>query len=316
MLKSQIARFDSEALRTFFMVAELRSFSEAAEVLHKTTSAVSYRIKALESTLDTQLFVRTTRTVTLTPSGEVLFAKASRVFEWMETLPQELKQADDGVESRFVLVISYLLYQADTIAELLAHLTKQFPNVPLRVRQAVYMGVWDEMRFHDGQVAIGVPGFDTTDENFSTAPLGVVNWVFVVAPEHPLASAPSPLGNDILRRFPAVNIEDTALRLTKRTAWRLPGQSEIIVPDLEAKIACHVRGLGGGFLPEAKVRPLLQRRQLVKCPVVVGRQPSPLALAWRREGAGKITAHLRDLCLSRDKLVLPLFDPIDSTLAA
>jgi LysR family transcriptional activator of the allD operon len=309
--KSKIARFDAEALRTFFIVAELRSFSEAAEVLHKTTPAVSYRIKTLENSLNTQLFVRTTRTVTLTPSGAVLFAKASRIFEWMETLPQELKQADDGVESRFVLVISYLLYEADAIAALVAHLTERFPHVPLRVRQAVYMGVWDELRSQDGQVAIGVPGFDTIDHEFSTAPLGVVNWVFVVAPEHPLATAPFPLGNETLRRFPAVNIEDTALRLAKRTAWRLPGQSEIIVPDLEAKIACHVKGVGGGFVPEAKVRQLLQRRKLIKCPVVVGRQPSPLALAWRRESVGKITAYLRDLCLTRHKLVQPLFDALD-----
>ena len=191
------------------------------------------------------------------------------------------------------------------------HLSKRFPGVELTVRQEVYMGVWDELRHHGGQMAIGVPGFHTIDEEFSTAPLGIVNWVFVVAPEHPLATAPKPLGNDLLRRFPAVNVEDTAWQLTKRTAWRLSGQSEIIVPDLDAKIACHVRGLGGGFLPNAKVRQLIQRHQLTKCQVVVGRQPSPLALAWRREGAGKITAYLRDLCLARDDLVQPLFAAMD-----
>lgn len=311
LLTSHMARFDAEALHTFFIVAKLRSFSEAAEVLHKTTSTVSYRIKALETSLDTQLFVRTTRTVTLTPSGAVLFAKASRVFEWMETLPQEIQQANDGVEARFVLVINNLLYNADAIASLLAHLAKRFPGVELTVRQEVYMGVWDELRHHGGQMAIGVPGFDTIDDNFSTVPLGIINWVFVVAPEHPLATAPKPLGNDKLRRFPAVNVEDTAWQLTKRTAWRLSGQSEIIVPDLDAKIACHVRGLGGGFLPKAMVRQLVQRHQLIQCPVVVGRQPSPLALAWRREGAGKITAYLRDLCLAQNDLVQPLFAAMD-----
>lgn len=310
-----MARFDAEALHTFFTVARLRSFSEAAEVLNKTTSTVSYRIKTLETSLNTQLFLRTTRTVTLTRSGAVLFAKASRVFECLETLPQEIQQANDDVESSFVLVISYLLYQADAIAALLAHLAKQFPGVELTVRQEVYMGVWDELWHHGGHVAIGVPGFDSIDNNFSTAPLGIINWVFVVSPEHPLAAAPKPLNNDVLRRFPAVNVEDTAWQLTKRTAWRLPGQSEIIVPDLDAKIACHVRGLGGGFVPNAMVRQLIQRRQLIKCPVLVGRQPSSLGLAWRREGAGKITTYLRDLCLARDDLVLPLFAAMDPAMA-
>ena len=178
------------------------------------------------------------------------------------------------------------------------------------------MGVWDELWHHGGHMAIGVPGFDTIDASFSTAPLGTINWVFVVSPEHPLANAPKPLGNDMLRRFPAVNIEDTAWQLTKRTAWRLPGQAEIIVPDLDAKIACHVSGLGGGFLPNPMVRQLIQRRQLITCPVLVGRQPSPLALAWRREGAGKITTYLRDLCLARDDLILPLFAAMDPATAA
>lgn len=311
-----MARLDAEALHTFFTVATLRSFAEAADVLHKTASTISYRIKTLEASLDTQLFVRTTRTVTLTRSGAVLFAKTSRLFEWMETLPQEIQQADDDVESSFVLVISYLLYQAKAVAALLAHLTKQFPGVEFTVRQEVYMGVWDELWHHGGHMAIGVPGFDTIDASFSTAPLGTINWVFVVSPEHPLANAPKPLGNDMLRRFPAVNIEDTAWQLTKRTAWRLPGQAEIIVPDLDAKIACHVSGLGGGFLPNPMVRQLIQRRQLITCPVLVGRQPSPLALAWRREGAGKITTYLRDLCLARDDLILPLFAAMDPATAA
>jgi LysR family transcriptional activator of the allD operon len=58
-------------------------------------------------------------------------------------------------------------------------------------------------------------------------------------------------------------------------------------------------------------RELIQSEQLVERGVEVGRLPSPLALAWRRKGAGKITAHLRELCVSRDALVLPLFAQLD-----
>jgi LysR family transcriptional regulator, transcriptional activator of the allD operon len=311
----QKTKLDAEALRTFVTVAQLRSFSGAADLLHKTTSAISYRIKALEDSVGVQLFERTTRSVTLTPSGEVLLEKASQIFEWLQILPEELKQVNDGIEPTFALVVNNLLYDAAAIATLLAHLHECFPYATFRVRRAVYMGVWDELLHNGGQMAIGVPGFHTINEDFVTEPLGVVNWVFVVAPHHPLASAPAPLANEVLRRFPAVNVEDTSQRLTKRTAWRLPGQQEFLVPDLHAKIACHLRGLGVGFLPGASARDLLRLHQLVERPVSVGRSPSPLALAWRRRGAGKITAYVRDLCASRDPLVLPLFaamDPVPS----
>lgn len=306
--KNQI---DAEALHTFVTVAQLHSFSAAAELLHKTTSAISYRIKALEDSLGTALFQRTTRSVTLTPSGEVLLERASQIFEWLQTLPEELQQVRDGIEPHFTLVVNNLLYNADAVASLLAHLVGRFPHAAFEIRCSVYMGVWDEMIHNGGQMALGVPGFHTINDDFVTEALGIINWVFVVAPEHPLASAEGPLANDLLRRFPAVNVRDTSHRLAKRTAWKLPGQQELLVPDLEAKVACHRRGLAVGFLPAPVARELMRTDQLVERQVVVGRSPSPLALAWRRKGAGKITAHLRELCASRDALVLPLFAPMD-----
>lgn len=68
-----------------------------------------------------------------------------------------------------------------------------------------------------------------------------------MAADHPLANVEEPLTEAQLRRFPAVNIEDSARTLTKRVAWRLPGQKEIIVPDMETKIAAHLAGVGIGF---------------------------------------------------------------------
>lgn len=304
-------KLDPEALRTFVTVAQLRSFSAAADVLHKTTSAISYRIKTLEDGMGTPLFQRTTRSVSLTPAGEVLLEKASQIFEWLQTLPEELKQVHDGIEPHFTLVVNNILYDARALAALLADLHQRFPHAGLRVRRAVYMGVWDEMLHGGGNLAFGVPGFHTINDDFATRPLGIVNWVFVVAPAHALATAPGPLPNDVLRRYPAVNVEDTSVRLTKRTAWRLPGQQELLVPDLHAKTACHMAGLGVGFLPSATVREHVRARLLVERPVKSGRSPSPLALAWRKTGAGRIAGHLRALCEARDPLVAPFFAPLD-----
>ncbi len=315
MHDSRQAKIDPEALRTFVTVAQLRSFSAAADLLHKTTSAISYRIKTLEESMGTSLFQRTTRSVTLTPSGEILLEKASQIFEWLQTLPEELQQVRDGVEPHFTFVLNNLLYDAEGIAALLTHLHQRFPHASFRIRRAVYMGVWDELIHNGGTVALGVPGFHTINEDFVTEPIGVINWAFVVAADHPLATAPAPLGNDLLRRYPAINVEDTSHRLVKRTAWRLPGQQEFLVPNLKTKIECHLRGLGVGFLPAASTRELLRTKRLVERPVSVGRSPSPLAFAWRRQGAGKITAHLRELCATRDPLFLPLLASVEPSQA-
>lgn len=63
---------DIKNLETFLMVAELKSFTQAAQKLGFTQSTVSFQIKQLEDELQAQLFERINRTVTLTNEGEKL----------------------------------------------------------------------------------------------------------------------------------------------------------------------------------------------------------------------------------------------------
>jgi LysR family transcriptional activator of the allD operon len=308
----RLPNLDFETIRTFAVVAHLRSFSAAAAQLHRTTSAVSYRIKSLEDSIETPLFVRTTRTVTLTPAGKVLLDKANQIFEWLQGLPEELRQVGEDIEPRFTLVVNNLLYEPKAVASLLSHLYQAFPRTEFEVRYAVYMGVWDEMLHNGGHLAIGAPGFHTINNDFDTHPLGIIKWVFTVPPDHPLAKTPEPLTNDDLRRFPAINVPDTSHRLIKRVAWKLSGQREMLVPDMQAKLACHLQGLGVGFLPTTMVGELLRKKKLVQRSVVQARSPSPLSLAWRRQSAGKVCKHVRDLCVSSAPLAAPLLAPLEA----
>jgi LysR family transcriptional regulator, regulator for bpeEF and oprC len=57
-------------LETFLAVAELRSFSRAAERLRLTQPAVTGRIKRLEAALGVRLIERTSRRLSLTGDGE------------------------------------------------------------------------------------------------------------------------------------------------------------------------------------------------------------------------------------------------------
>ncbi|MTJ79602.1 MAG: HTH-type transcriptional activator AllS [Telmatospirillum sp.] len=310
----QKAKLDVEALRTFVTVAQLRSFSAAANQMHRTTSAISYRIKSLEDSVGTPLFQRTTRSVTLTPSGEVLLEKARQIFEWMQVLPEELRQVGAGIEPHFTLVVNDLLYDSEAIASLLGHIAGLFPHAVLEVRRAVYMGVWDELIHNGGHMALGAPGFHSINDDFQTESLGYINWVFVCAPDHPLASEPGPIGNEVLRRYPAVNMQDTSHRLSKRVAWKLSGQKELLVPDLRAKIACPLNGVAVGFRPAPMVRALVGQGRLVSRAVAVGRSASPLSLVWRRQGAGRIADHLKALFLDRDPRILPLLAAIEPAI--
>ncbi|EPF4479397.1 HTH-type transcriptional activator AllS [Escherichia coli] len=291
--------FDPETLRTFIAVAETGSFSKAAERLCKTTATISYRIKLLEENTGVALFFRTTRSVTLTAAGEHLLSQARDWLSWLESMPSELQQVNDGVERQVNIVINNLLYNPQAVAQLLAWLNERYPFTQFHISRQIYMGVWDSLLYEGFSLAIGVTGTEALANTFSLDPLGSVQWRFVMAADHRLANVEEPLTEAQLRRFPAVNIEDSARTLTKRVAWRLPGQKEIIVPDMETKIAAHLAGVGIGFLPKSLCQSMIDNQQLVSRVIPTMRPPSPLSLAWRKFGSGKAVEDIVTLFTQR-----------------
>lgn len=67
-------------LKTFYIAAQKLSFKDAANILSITPTAVSHQIKTLEEQLQTALFARHTRAVTLTQAGEQLFLSCEKAF--------------------------------------------------------------------------------------------------------------------------------------------------------------------------------------------------------------------------------------------
>ncbi|MBA1840467.1 HTH-type transcriptional activator AllS, partial [Escherichia coli] len=242
---------------------------------------------------------RTTRSVTLTAAGEHLLCQARDWLSWLESMPSELQQVNDGVERQVNIVINNLLYNPQAVARLLAWLNERYPFTQFHISRQIYMGVWDSLLYEGFSLAIGVTGTEALANTFSLDPLGSVQWRFVMAADHPLANVEEPLTEAQLRRFPAVNIEDSARTLTKRVAWRLPGQKEIIVPDMETKIAAHLAGVGIGFLPKSLCQSMLDNQQLVSRVIPTMRPPSPLSLAWRKFGSGKAVEDIVTLFTQR-----------------
>src|SRR3954464_10340539 len=82
---------DPRHLQAFFAVANERSFSRAAALLHKTQPAVSYQIRRLEEQLGTSLFDRSRRRPLLTRDGGELHRLCQRFFGEFERLQAALR---------------------------------------------------------------------------------------------------------------------------------------------------------------------------------------------------------------------------------
>jgi len=79
-----------QAMQALVEVARCGSFTQAAQRLCLTQSAISRQIQPLESHFNVALFVRTSRHLHLTPEGEQVLASARSIFEQLKTLEERL----------------------------------------------------------------------------------------------------------------------------------------------------------------------------------------------------------------------------------
>jgi LysR family transcriptional regulator for bpeEF and oprC len=121
------------AMRTFVRVAELGSFTRAADDLSLARSAVSQLVRQLENKLGGQLLNRTTRKVSLTAEGEDYLTRCQRIFA-------ELAAADDIVSrSRFrpqgrLRVDVPTAFGRHLLMPALPDFTRRFPEMQVEVR--------------------------------------------------------------------------------------------------------------------------------------------------------------------------------------
>ncbi len=76
--------------KIFIEAAKCLSFSKAAQNLYMSQSAISQSMTALENQLDTTLFIRSRKGVTLTHEGEMMFEKISHALDMIMSAENEL----------------------------------------------------------------------------------------------------------------------------------------------------------------------------------------------------------------------------------
>jgi DNA-binding transcriptional LysR family regulator len=76
---AQIPLLELDLLKTLVAINDTGNFSAAAETVYRTPSAVSMQVKRIEELLGRSVFLRDSRTVSLTHDGEILLAHARRV---------------------------------------------------------------------------------------------------------------------------------------------------------------------------------------------------------------------------------------------
>lgn len=118
------------SLRAFEAVARLLSFSEAADELHVTQSAVSRQIKGLEDELGAPLFSRGTRHVELTGSGTALLRV---VAPWLDRLDAGVRQIRQARGRRVVHLSTFASFASLWLLPQMEAFQRAHPDLDIRV---------------------------------------------------------------------------------------------------------------------------------------------------------------------------------------
>ncbi|HTH62598.1 MAG TPA: LysR substrate-binding domain-containing protein [Paraburkholderia sp.] len=119
---------DLDAVRAFVLVAELSSFTRAADALGTTQSAVSLKLKRLEAALDRQLLERTPRIVRLSADGAAFLPAARELLGAHERALGTLS----GERRRLAVGLSEHVADA-SLARQLAHLREHDPRLVIEL---------------------------------------------------------------------------------------------------------------------------------------------------------------------------------------
>lgn len=120
-------------MRTFSRVAELNSFTKAADALELSRAVVSTQIAELERHLGVRLFHRTTRRVTLTADGTEYFDRSRRILADLAAADESVKRTRERPQGRLRVDVP-VAFGRHLLMPALTQFTARYPDLSLEVQ--------------------------------------------------------------------------------------------------------------------------------------------------------------------------------------
>ncbi|MGQ4582826.1 LysR substrate-binding domain-containing protein [Lysobacter sp. F60174L2] len=282
-------------LRVFTRVAELGSFTQAAEQLGLAKSRVSTVVRQLEARVGARLLQRTTRHVRLTTDGEQFLDRCGQLIADAEQLQGMFRPAASGLRGRLRVDMPNVLAR-DLVIPRLPEFLASHPQLELAISTT------------DRHVDLVQEGFDCVlrigalaDAELIARPLGMMPMRNLASPAYLQAHGVPTCLADLARH----RIVHYSTRLSPHGAsWEYcdgdtvrqhPVRKAIIVNGTEAYSAACLAGLGLIQVPVPGSQPLVDAGRLVEVLPEFTAAPMPVSLVYphRRQLAPRVQAFLQ-----------------------
>ena len=171
-----------ELYRVFKEVAEAGNITAAAQTLFISQSAVSQSIKQLEAELQTRLFARNSRGVTLTADGRMLYEYVRSAMGLLETGEEKLSQSRDLQMGHLTIGASDMV-TSQFLLPYLDRFHRQYPAIHIQIisgRSHKVLGL-----LQSGKVDIAFASTPQEGASLETFPCLATHSIFVAGAEYP-----------------------------------------------------------------------------------------------------------------------------------
>jgi len=269
-----------DAMQIYVRVAELASFTQAADSMGVPKGSVSGAVQQLESQLGKRLLHRTTRKVQMTQDGQVFYERCRDLLADFEELQTQFRADPASLRGR-LRVDMPLAIARDVVMPRLPEFLRAHPELEI------------ELSSTDRRVDLVREGFDCvlrvgtlSDSSLIARPLGEYRLINCASAEylaqygtpkrledlaaHRLVHYVSTLG----ARSPGFEYIDPA---EPGTPCYLPMRGALTVNNSDAYLGACLAGVGIIQVPEAGMRPYLDAGQL--CEVLPAYRPAPMPVS-------------------------------------
>lgn len=272
---------DINQLEVFLSVAREKSFSRAADAMHRTQPAVSQAIRRLEAELGETLFDRSSKDGTLTAAGRVLHDFAQQMLNLRGHAHSAIRELRDLHRGK--LSLSANEYTVMGLLPLIPAFRTRHPHIKIEVRRSLASRIPAEVL--ERQVEIGVVSFKPNDRSIKSMPITPDEIALIVPADHPLAGKRVVSVRDLgAESFIAHNVPSPYRERVIKTfeRYRTPLNISMEMPTLEAIKRLVENGLGVALVPRLAAQAEVERGQVAGLTVQEMRLERRLHLIYRR----------------------------------
>ncbi|MVT12118.1 LysR family transcriptional regulator [Chitinophaga tropicalis] len=250
-------------LKIFEAVAACGNFTKAAETMFTVQSNVTARIRSLEQEFNTELFLRNSRKVALTPAGEILMRYSKQIAYLLEKARTEMQGAD---QVSGVLKIGCIeTTMALKVPQMLQEFMEAHPNVDLEFTSSLRTALIQEVLNYRLDAAfvsapINIPGLQADyikEEQLVIITSSKVSSLTALAKENKLLTI--------------VVFDQGCVFRERLESWLsakgIVQYKEIVVNSLEGIVNFVETGLGISILPQEIINAFYARRKLKTFPL-------------------------------------------------